>query len=632
MFRRCMGRGDYTGPCDDGTRRHPGSRLAVLLPGHRRRRARLLRAGRPRRDGRAHLSGDQDLRGAARGAARFRRWRVACRALRVQGLAGRQAPGRARPAHVLVPGRSKGPRRPAWRSGDRPGPAHRRGAGTGRWVEGHAHRRGHRSRARGEDRPRARDQRNDDVVRSHGGEGAGGAHDRRLLGERHGHRGGAHERRRQAGARRAARSERRGEGIYLSGARDLGEDDPGTARDGARGGARSQGGADDPESRPRARNRGWKEALPADRGRAHRRARAARRAVLRPADLGAGGRRDEPLRARHEPSLAPGPIRRRGVERLNAAHTTSATSRASARIPELAVRAHSEDSRMALEIGKIQTVVGTGKEGYEGDGGLASQALIGEAYGCAFDTGGHLYISDGRNHTIRRIDRDSGIITTVAGSGRQGYPGDGGPATDATLNNLYSLQVDTNGDIYIVDRLNAAIRKVDAATGIITTVVGTGKPGYAGDGGPGVLAQLREPNDCFSMAKAACSSRTFRTNGYAVWTSRPASSRPSPVMGRSNGPEMENPPRKLPSWAPAQSAWIARGTPTSASARATASVGWIATASCPPSPVPVSGDMPATAAPPSLQRGARPRPSGVTIRTTSSSWTRRTMRSAASMR
>ena len=90
---------------------------------------------------------------------------------------------------------------------------------------------------------------------------------------------------------------------------------------------------------------------------------------------------------------------------------------------------------------------------------------------------------------------------TVAGSGRQGYSGDGGPATEATLNNLYSLQVDTNGDIYIVDRLNAAIRKVDAATGIITTVAGTGEPGYSGDGGPGVLAQLREPNDCFLDGK-----------------------------------------------------------------------------------------------------------------------------------
>ena len=156
---------------------------------------------------------------------------------------------------------------------------------------------------------------------------------------------------------------------------------------------------------------------------------------------------------------------------------------------------------MAIELGIIQTVVGTGAGGYTGDGGPATQALIGEAYGCAFDTAGNLYISDGRTHTIRRIDKDSGIITTVAGSGRQGYSGDGGPATEATLDNLYSLDVDTNGDIYVVDRLNAAIRKVDAATGIITTVVGTGVPGYSGDGGPGVLAQLREPNDCFLDGK-----------------------------------------------------------------------------------------------------------------------------------
>jgi hypothetical protein len=152
---------------------------------------------------------------------------------------------------------------------------------------------------------------------------------------------------------------------------------------------------------------------------------------------------------------------------------------------------------VAVAIGTIQTVVGTGEEGYAGDGRPATQALIGEAYGCDFDLAGNLYISDGRNHTIRRIDKQTGIITTVAGCGRQGYSGDGGPATAATLNNLYSLQVDTNGDIYIVDRLNAAIRKVDAATGIITTVVGTGVAGYSGDGGPGTQAQMREPNDCF---------------------------------------------------------------------------------------------------------------------------------------
>jgi hypothetical protein len=94
------------------------------------------------------------------------------------------------------------------------------------------------------------------------------------------------------------------------------------------------------------------------------------------------------------------------------------------------------ESCMAFEIGKIQTVVGAGEGGYAGDGGPATQALIGEAYGCDFDTQGNLYISDGRTHTIRRIDKDSGVITTVAGSGRQGYSGDGGPATEATLSRV----------------------------------------------------------------------------------------------------------------------------------------------------------------------------------------------------
>ena len=150
---------------------------------------------------------------------------------------------------------------------------------------------------------------------------------------------------------------------------------------------------------------------------------------------------------------------------------------------------------MDFEIGKIQTVVGTGEEGYAGDGGLATQALIGEAYGCAFDTEDNLYICDGRNHTIRRIDRNFGIITTVAGTGEAGYSGDGGPAIQATMDNIYSLIVDANGDIYLADRLNAAVRKIDAATGIITTVVGTGQQGYGGDGGPGTQAQIREPND-----------------------------------------------------------------------------------------------------------------------------------------
>ena len=109
-----------------------------------------------------------------------------------------------------------------------------------------------------------------------------------------------------------------------------------------------------------------------------------------------------------------------------------------------------------FEIRKIRTVVGTGEKGYAGDGGPAIECLIGQAYGCAFDINGNLYICDGRNHTVRRIDKVTQVITTVAGTGGAGYSGDGGPATQATVKNLYSLTVDTNGDIYIVDRYNGS--------------------------------------------------------------------------------------------------------------------------------------------------------------------------------
>lgn len=152
---------------------------------------------------------------------------------------------------------------------------------------------------------------------------------------------------------------------------------------------------------------------------------------------------------------------------------------------------------MPFQKGVIQTVAGTGEKGYAGDGGPAIKALLSEPFMCAFDPQGNLYVAEATNHCVRRIDKNAGIITTIAGNGTMGYSGDGGPATEATLNQPYSLEIDRNGDIYIVDRLNAVIRKVAAATGIITTVAGTGEKGYGGDGGPGTRAQLREPNDCF---------------------------------------------------------------------------------------------------------------------------------------
>lgn len=152
---------------------------------------------------------------------------------------------------------------------------------------------------------------------------------------------------------------------------------------------------------------------------------------------------------------------------------------------------------MTFEKGKIQTLVGTGEPGYSGDGGPAASARMTEPFMCEFDTAGNLFIAVARDHCVRRVDAATGIITTVAGNGQSGYSGDGGPALEATMSEPYSLQVAASGDIYIVDRLNAAVRHVDAATGIITTVAGTGEPGYSGDGGPGNQAQLKEPNDCF---------------------------------------------------------------------------------------------------------------------------------------
>ena len=152
---------------------------------------------------------------------------------------------------------------------------------------------------------------------------------------------------------------------------------------------------------------------------------------------------------------------------------------------------------MSYESGTIHTIAGTGDPGYSGDGGPADRALLREPFMCDFDRRGNLYFSEARNHTVRRVDQATGVITTVAGTGEEGYSGDGGPAVAATLNQIYALRVDANGDIYVVDRLNAAVRKIEAATGIITTVAGTGEPGYSGDGEPGTRAQLREPNDVF---------------------------------------------------------------------------------------------------------------------------------------
>ncbi len=143
----------------------------------------------------------------------------------------------------------------------------------------------------------------------------------------------------------------------------------------------------------------------------------------------------------------------------------------------------------------IAAAAGTGEKGFAGDGGPATKAKLDQPFDVAFDRHGHLYFSDTFNHRIRKVDAKTGVITTVAGSGKKGFAGDGGKATEASLNEPYGVEFDGDDNLYIVDRLNFVVRRVDGKSGVITTVVGTGgKTGYGGDGGPADKAGMKEPN------------------------------------------------------------------------------------------------------------------------------------------
>lgn len=202
----------------------------------------------------------------------------------------------------------------------------------------------------------------------------------------------------------------------------------------------------------------------------------------------------------------------------------------------------------ATQSGKIETVAGNGEPGYAGDGGPARAASLNEPKGLCVDHAGNLYIADSENHVVRRVDRATGVITTVAGvcpgrltgsvssqsvaevpiadnedpfadastdatkaysqvtdvSGTVRYvtggrltveqdAGDGGPALRARLNFPSAVAVDRLGNLFIADTMNHRVRRVDAVTGVVTTVAGTGQARYSGDGGPAALAALNEP-------------------------------------------------------------------------------------------------------------------------------------------
>jgi sugar lactone lactonase YvrE len=140
---------------------------------------------------------------------------------------------------------------------------------------------------------------------------------------------------------------------------------------------------------------------------------------------------------------------------------------------------------MAAE--SVSTLIGTGSAGY-------SDQQVNNPYGLVIGPEGSLYFCDLDNQRIRRLDLRTRRTVTVAGNGQRAYAGDGAPATEASLNMPHEIQFDSAGHLYIAERDNHVIRKVDARTGIISTFAGSGRPGFAGDGGPASKAELRQPH------------------------------------------------------------------------------------------------------------------------------------------
>ena len=151
--------------------------------------------------------------------------------------------------------------------------------------------------------------------------------------------------------------------------------------------------------------------------------------------------------------------------------------------------------RIDAKTGATTTIAGTGAPGYEGDGGPAAKAVLRNPEWVEFDRAGNLIVADRGNHVLRRIDARSGTISTIVGTGTYEAAGDGGPAQKASLTNPFGFTQDSDGNIFIFDTEAHSIRRVDAKTMTIATVIGSLKQGFSGDGGPATQATLYRPHN-----------------------------------------------------------------------------------------------------------------------------------------
>ncbi len=150
-----------------------------------------------------------------------------------------------------------------------------------------------------------------------------------------------------------------------------------------------------------------------------------------------------------------------------------------------------------------ETVAGTGAAENNGDAGTAQAINVSDPFGVEVGPDGALYVTEVGHHRVRRLDLETGELTTVAGCGRPGYAGDGGPATEAELNEPYEVRFDRASNMLFVEMQNHLVRRVDARTGVISTIAGTGRAGFDGDDGPATAAQFRQPHSIALDAEGA---------------------------------------------------------------------------------------------------------------------------------
>jgi large repetitive protein len=159
----------------------------------------------------------------------------------------------------------------------------------------------------------------------------------------------------------------------------------------------------------------------------------------------------------------------------------------------IAESGHDRIRKVTASTGLISTIAGNGSAEYTGNNGPATKATLNTPTSVALDGAGNLYIADTGNNAIRKITAATGIITTIAGNGTPGFGGDNGPAGSAILDTPMGVTVDAGGNIYIADTANQRIRKITHSTGMINTVAGDGTGGYSGDNGPATSAELNQP-------------------------------------------------------------------------------------------------------------------------------------------